>query len=64
MAYMVILCYRCGRALIAKAGCKTRLCPYCGARVALEKAKKLASASSADEAAEKLRAFNERKRKL
>jgi len=62
MSHVIILCYSCGRMLVAKADSKTRLCPYCGARVVLGKAKKLAFASSASEASEKLRVLNMLKR--
>jgi hypothetical protein len=40
---------------LAADGLKTRTCPYCGVRVDLQRAKKLASASTAFEASEKLR---------
>jgi DNA-directed RNA polymerase subunit RPC12/RpoP len=35
---------------MAKAGQKTRTCPYCGSRVDVDKARKVASAKSANEA--------------
>jgi len=41
--------------LLAKAGQKTRTCPYCGSKVALDRAKKVASAENAYEASEILR---------
>jgi DNA-directed RNA polymerase subunit RPC12/RpoP len=58
MAYAIVVCYRCGRALVAMINCKTRLCPYCGTRITLDKARKVAFASSASDASEKLRIFN------
>jgi DNA-directed RNA polymerase subunit RPC12/RpoP len=62
VAYLVVVCYRCGKALVAKASFTTRLCPYCGMRIVLGKARKVAFSSSASEASEKLRVFNERKK--
>jgi hypothetical protein len=40
---------------MAADGLKTRTCPYCGVRIDVLKAKKLASAPTAFEASEKLR---------
>jgi len=40
---------------LAKADQKTRTCPYCGAKVDVEKAKTVASAANAYEASEILR---------
>ncbi len=51
----VVVCSRCGGLLLAKAEQKTRTCPYCGSNVALQKAKKVASAKSANEASMILR---------
>lgn len=47
---LIVVCSRCGGLLLAKAGQKTRTCPYCGSQVAVEKAKKMASAENANEA--------------
>ena len=52
---LVIECSRCGKLFLAKSDQKTRTCPYCGSTVVLEKAKKLASAESANEASAILR---------
>ncbi|MEM3760423.1 MAG: DUF1922 domain-containing protein [Candidatus Bathyarchaeia archaeon] len=49
-SFLVVVCHKCGGFLLAEAGQKTRTCPYCGSKVFLEKAKKVASASSAHEA--------------
>jgi DNA-directed RNA polymerase subunit RPC12/RpoP len=51
----VVVCSRCGGLLLAKADQKTRTCPYCGHKVALDKAKKVASAENAYEASKILR---------
>jgi DNA-directed RNA polymerase subunit RPC12/RpoP len=52
---LVVVCSRCGGLLLAKAEQKTRTCPYCGAKVELEKAKTVASAPNAYEASDILR---------
>ena len=63
----VVACSRCGGLLLAKADQKTRECPHCGFTIALQKAKKLASANTAYEASVILKnmkneaATNERK---
>lgn len=52
---LIIVCSRCGGFLLAKAGEKTRTCPYCGFKVIIYKAKKVASAENAQEASTLLR---------
>jgi DNA-directed RNA polymerase subunit RPC12/RpoP len=52
---LVVVCSRCGGLLLAKAQQKTRTCPHCGFTVVLAKAKKLASAKTANEASVILR---------
>jgi DNA-directed RNA polymerase subunit RPC12/RpoP len=52
---LVVVCSRCGGLLLAKADQKTRTCPYCGAKVDMEKAKTVASAANAYEASGILR---------
>lgn len=52
---LIVVCSRCGGLLLAKADQKTRTCPYCGAQVILDKAKRVASAKSAYEASELLK---------
>ncbi|NIR87557.1 DUF1922 domain-containing protein [Candidatus Bathyarchaeota archaeon] len=59
--YLVIVCYRCGRLLLAKITQKTRRCPRCGARLVLEKVKKVAQAKSASEASNLIRALKRRR---
>ncbi|MEM3091019.1 MAG: DUF1922 domain-containing protein [Candidatus Bathyarchaeia archaeon] len=58
--YMIIVCNECGGYFLAKRGQKSRTCPYCGLRVLLEKAKKVASAENADEASLILRRLKEK----
>ncbi len=52
---LVVVCSRCGGLLLAKADQKTRSCPHCGFTILLQKAKKLASANTANEASVMLR---------
>jgi DNA-directed RNA polymerase subunit RPC12/RpoP len=52
---VIVVCGKCGGLLMAKTQQKTRTCPYCGVKVAIEKAKKLASAENAYEASTLLR---------
>lgn len=52
---LVVMCGRCGGLFLAKADQKTRTCPYCGFKLALDRAKKVASAENAYEASEILR---------
>ncbi|MEM3696401.1 MAG: DUF1922 domain-containing protein [Candidatus Bathyarchaeia archaeon] len=54
-SFLIVVCHKCGGFLLAKAEQKTRTCPYCDATIFLEKAKKVASASDADEASTILR---------
>jgi DNA-directed RNA polymerase subunit RPC12/RpoP len=51
----VVACSRCGGLLLAKADQKTRTCPYCGSKIVLDGAKKVASAEDAFEASKILR---------
>ncbi|MEM3735313.1 MAG: DUF1922 domain-containing protein [Candidatus Bathyarchaeia archaeon] len=58
--YIIVVCSECEGYLLAKASQKSRTCPYCGSRVLLEKARKVASAEKADEASMILRKLKER----
>lgn len=53
--FLIVACGRCGELLLAKADQKTRTCLRCGSKVALDKAKKVASAANAFEASAILR---------
>ncbi|MBX5328328.1 MAG: DUF1922 domain-containing protein [Candidatus Bathyarchaeota archaeon] len=53
--FLIVVCSKCGGFLLAKAAQKTRTCPYCGFKVELKKAKKVASAKTAYEASAILR---------
>lgn len=54
-AFIIVVCSRCGGYLIAKSGQKTKTCTYCGVKLAVEKAKKIAVAETAQEASLVLR---------
>ncbi|MCJ7560492.1 DUF1922 domain-containing protein [Candidatus Bathyarchaeota archaeon] len=58
---LIIECNRCGGLLMAANDQKTKTCPYCGARVDIGRAKKVASAKNAFEASEMLRDLKSRK---
>jgi DNA-directed RNA polymerase subunit RPC12/RpoP len=60
-ATLIIVCSRCSGLFLAADGQKTRTCPYCGTRVDVRKAKKVASAKNAFEASEMLRNLKSRK---
>jgi DNA-directed RNA polymerase subunit RPC12/RpoP len=57
----IIVCNRCGGLFLAADSQKTRTCPYCGTRVDVRRAKKVASAKTAFEASEMLRNLKSRK---
>jgi len=59
--YVVITCYKCGQLLLAKTDQRTRQCPYCEARLILDKTKKVASAKTAQEASVLIRALKRKK---
>ena len=52
---LIVKCTKCQGLMLTTKGQKTRTCPYCGERVELLRAKKVASASSAFEASKILR---------
>jgi DNA-directed RNA polymerase subunit RPC12/RpoP len=58
---LIVVCSRCGGLLMAANDQKTRTCPYCGSRIDLKRAKKIASAKNAFEASEILRDLKSRK---
>ena len=58
--YLVIICYKCGRYLLAKTDQKTRRCPYCEVRLALNKARRITTAKTARQASDLLRSLRER----
>ena len=58
---LIVTCNRCGGLFLAADSQKTKTCPYCGTRVDVRRAKKVASAKSAFEASEILRDIKSRK---
>jgi len=58
---LIVVCSRCGGLLMASNDQKTRTCPYCGSRIDLKRAKRIASAKNAFEASEILRELKSRK---
>jgi DNA-directed RNA polymerase subunit RPC12/RpoP len=58
--YMVVVCYRCGRLLLAKTGQKTRRCPYCEARLELDKTKKVVHVETAQKASGVIRVLKKK----
>jgi DNA-directed RNA polymerase subunit M/transcription elongation factor TFIIS len=59
--YNIIMCYNCGRLLIAKSAQKTRQCPHCEARINPERARLVASTKTAKEASELIRTLKQKK---
>ena len=55
VAVLVVVCSRCGGLLLARDEQKTRTCPHCGFKLDLGKARKVASAGTAQEASTILR---------
>jgi len=49
-SFVIVVCSKCGGLLAAKAEQKTRICPYCGFKIVLDKSKRVAVANSAREA--------------
>jgi acetyl-CoA carboxylase beta subunit len=52
---LIVKCNKCGGLMLSALGQKTKVCPYCGSNVNLQKAQRLAAANSAFEASEMLR---------
>jgi len=55
MSFLIAVCSRCSGLIIAKAEQKTKTCPYCGFKIHIYKARKVASAENAYEASAILR---------
>jgi DNA-directed RNA polymerase subunit RPC12/RpoP len=55
MSFQIAVCSECGGLVISKAGQKTKTCPYCGFKIHIYEARKIASAKNAYEASEILR---------
>jgi DNA-directed RNA polymerase subunit RPC12/RpoP len=52
---LIVKCTQCGGLTLSAKGQKTKICPYCGTKINLLKAQKLAASNSALEASEILR---------
>lgn len=60
---LIVACGKCGGFFLAKSEHKTRTCPYCGSKVIIGKAKKVASAENSQKASAILQELK-RKRKV
>jgi len=61
-ATLVIKCTKCGGLTLAAKVQKTKICPYCGTQINLQKAGKIAAATTALEASEMLRKLKAEKK--
>ena len=59
--YIVLVCYSCGRFLLAKSAQKTKVCSYCGVGLKLVKAKKVVYVRTAQEASNYIRALKNKR---
>lgn len=60
-ATLIVVCSSCGGLLMAAVDQRTRTCPYCGSRVNVQKAKKIATAENAFAASQMLRDLKSKK---
>lgn len=58
--YLIVKCNTCSGYSIVKSIQKTKICPYCGSKIILQNARKIASADSAEKAAEILKRLKEK----
>jgi len=58
---IIIECSQCGGLLLAIEKQKTKSCTYCGARIKIHKAIRIASAGNSYEASKKLKNYKEKK---
>lgn len=61
--HAIVVCYKCGRYLLAKMDQKTRQCPYCETKLDLGKTKIIASAKTAREASNLIRTMKDAKKR-
>ena len=54
-ATLIIKCTKCGGLTLTAKAQKTKVCPYCGTQINLQKAQRVAAANTAFEASEMLR---------
>lgn len=60
--YLIVVCSKCGGYLLAKGGQRTRTCPYCGVKVILAKARKVAVVNNAETASRLLMKYKAKER--
>ena len=60
-ATLIVKCNKCGNYMLSALNQKTKLCPYCGAKVNLNRVQRVAAADSAFEASEILRKLKSEK---
>jgi DNA-directed RNA polymerase subunit RPC12/RpoP len=58
--FAIIVCYDCGRLLLAKTEQKNRQCPHCGARLTVVRTKRVAIADTAAEASRLIRVLKQK----
>jgi len=58
---IIVKCSKCGNYMLSSLNQKTKLCPYCGIKVNLNRVQKVAAADSAFEASEMLRKLKSEK---
>jgi len=61
--HAIIVCYKCGQYLLAKAEQKTKQCPYCETKLVFDRTKIIASAKTAREASNLIRAMKDKNAK-
>jgi DNA-directed RNA polymerase subunit RPC12/RpoP len=59
---LIVKCVKCSGLMLAAAEQKTKVCPYCGTQINVQKAKRLAAAETAMEASEMLRRLKAEKK--
>jgi rRNA maturation endonuclease Nob1 len=62
--YVVVICYGCGRFLLAKGDQKSKRCPHCESQLKLDKTRKLVHVKTAQEASNYMRALKNRQKNL
>ncbi|MDD3793121.1 MAG: DUF1922 domain-containing protein [Candidatus Bathyarchaeota archaeon] len=60
-ATLIVKCNKCGNYMLSALNQKTKLCPYCGVKVNLNRVQRVAAADNAFEASEILRKLKSEK---
>ena len=58
---LIVKCPECGNFALAVKTQKTKICPYCGSKIDLQRARRVASANTAFEASEILKSLKKEK---